>query len=129
MLIKDWSYDKKVLPLIRRKHDLVFLSIEEFPPKFWIIETKMQYANPEDPFNLFGEASERVSLWNRFGLRNVVPYYIQPAPYVLQNHSLLHAYCAVISYFKQLDDKQVYDDFWLRDQDEQEIWGILSDDQ
>ncbi len=129
IFIEPWSFEKEVKPF-RRKHDLVFLNIEEFPPIFLLIETKFKPAKPNDPFGYLEEAIERVNLWKDFGVPNIKPLSVACAPKELQDSPLLPAYCAVFSFLKQVGAKKDYDEIWRDTEtlDKKKILGIFDDE-
>lgn len=130
IFIKEWSHENMIGSTVRRKHDLVFLDIEEFPPKFKLMEVKKYYAYPEDPFYYLFEAKEREELWNTFGVNNTESISILYAPLFLQQSPLLSTYCAVMSFLKQSYKNKENEIIGINIQtlDDKDIWGIIDND-
>ena len=131
IFIEPWSLESMIASTIRRKHDLVFLNIEEFPPKFKIAEVKKYYAYPENPFYFIFEAKEKEKDWNAHGVNNTESLSILYAPSFLQQSPLLSAYCAVMSFLKKSCDNKEYEmlNIYIQTLDDKEIWGIIDNDE
>ena len=129
-LIENWSFESMVLPLIRRKHDLVFINSQEFPPEFWIIEVKNKWSKLNYPYFYLEEAFERVELWKKFGVTNVKPISIVYAPYDLNNNFLLNGYCGVFSFIKQVEKESNLEEFFRRTftENREELWDTFDEE-